>query len=384
MKKLKNIIKNLISNILSIFPMQNKIIFESHSDFTDNTRAVFDYMIQQNLNNKYRMIWLVDEPSMFANIKIDNVYFCAINGKNILDRSKRFYHVATAKYIIVCNRGIEKHNKRTMSINLWHGSGPKAGRDLKLVLDSCDIVLTSSEFYKTIFEKELHVPYEKLRCLGYPRNDWFFTKENHLEKLGIDGSYSKIVMWMPTFRKHKEGNREDTTKKFELGLPIVENLKMLEGFNEQLAKLNMFLIIKIHPAQDLSVIKVENLSNIRLLTNTEIDEKGVNLYKLVSRCDAMITDYSSIYVDYLLLDRPIGFTLDDIQEYNDKKGFVFEDPLPYMPGNHIYTFKDLQEFICSISENKDEYKEQRQEINKLFNKFTDDKSCERFCNYFKF
>ncbi|MFQ9696320.1 MAG: CDP-glycerol glycerophosphotransferase family protein [Zhenhengia sp.] len=383
-EEVKDKFKQIIKVMIGLLPVTNKIIFESSPDFADNTRAVFEYMVVNKLNDKYKMIWLVNKPNDFKHVDVANTIFCPMYPKNIVEQIQRVWHIATAKYIIVCNRGIAKYNNKTKSINLWHGSGLKACKELKLVLDCCDDVLTSSEFYKPIFAKELQVEYKKLRCLGYPRNDWMFVESDDLERLNIALKDEKVIMWMPTFRQHKNGKRFDVTVESALGLPIIEDESMLEELNRQLEVYKLRLIIKIHPAQDLSFIKVENLSHICLLTNQDIEEKGVNLYKIVGRCDALITDYSSIYVDYMMLDRPMAFTLDDLEDYRANKGFVFENPLSYMPGNHLYTFEDMKCFIEELAKGQDRWQEERRSTNNLFNQYHDGQSCKRFCEYFGF
>ena len=55
----------------------------------------------------------------------------------------------------------------------------------------------------------------------------------------------------------------------------------------------------------------------------------------------LITDYSSVYVDYLLLDRPIVFSCPDLEKYKKDRGFVVEDPSLLMPGTLVRNQKEL-------------------------------------------
>lgn len=64
--------------------------------------------------------------------------------------------------------------------------------------------------------------------------------------------------------------------------------------------------------------------------------------------DALITDYSSVCVDYLIVDKPIAYTLDDYEVYKQTRGFVFEDPHEYMPGHHLYRFSDLERLLLLL------------------------------------
>ena len=83
---------------------------------------------------------------------------------------------------------------------------------------------------------------------------------------------------------------------------------------------------------------------------------------MLAQTDAMISDYSSIYWDYLLLNRPIGITLDDYEQYKTQFGFAFEHPIDVLIGEYIYNYDDLQSFIDHVSKNIDIMKKQRETI----------------------
>ena len=85
-------------------------------------------------------------------------------------------------------------------------------------------------------------------------------------------------------------------------------------------------------------------------------------YEFINCSDALVSDYSSVAIDYLLLDRPLGFTLDDYEAYTESRGWVFDDPLEYMPGEHMYNMQDFENFILDIKNGKDNYKEQRASV----------------------
>ena len=99
-----------------------------------------------------------------------------------------------------------------------------------------------------------------------------------------------------------------------------------------------------------------------MLFRSLLEEREVLLYRLVGVCDALISDYSSIAVDYLLLDRPIAFVLTDFERYEKARGFVFDDPLKYMPGEKIYEFAQLKEFLTHVGENLDLFAGERHRI----------------------
>ena len=117
--------------------------------------------------------------------------------------------------------------------------------------------------------------------------------------------------------------------------------------------------------------------------NSDIEYNNYHLYNLVAQCDSLITDYSSIYFDYLLLDRPIGFTIDDIESYRRNRGFIIDNPESLMPGMKIRNIQDFKDFISNTINNIDTYSDERKKINDLANKYQDDNNCKRIIELVK-
>ena len=95
--------------------------------------------------------------------------------------------------------------------------------------------------------------------------------------------------------------------------------------------------------------------NFIIADNDYLKSHSVKLYDFVANCGALITDYSSIYNDYLLTGRPIGLTIEDLEEYTKRFGIVFTD-------------------FNNYSEGKDDSKEDREWANHRYHDLTD-------CNY---
>ena len=79
----------------------------------------------------------------------------------------------------------------------------------------------------------------------------------------------------------------------------------------------------------------------------------------------------------MLLDRPIGFTLEDMDSYEDNRGFVFDNPLEYMPGEKIEDEDDFKSFILNCIEGIDNYKAERGKVNEKVNHYKDGNNCKR-------
>jgi len=124
------------------------------------------------------------------------------------------------------------------------------------------------------------------------------------------------------------------------------------------------------------------MSHIRLITNEDLSHMSIELYELLGKTDALISDYSSVYIDYLLTNQPIGFTVDDLKDYSSNLGFSVENPIDYMPGEKITTVLELQNFIYNLNTGNDTWKEERERIKNLFHHYQDNQSSKRIYDLF--
>jgi len=385
---MKNKIKLILNKVFSHFKLKDIIVFESHVDYSGNSRALYEYMISKNMNKKYKFYWFVNNSKLFSSYKTNNVKFITMwkknNKRNVIQIIKYIHIIKNAKYIFFSNRSLPKINLKTTSVYLNHGSPFKSVKNLKLISKDVDYALCASEFFKEISVEELHLSKKQLVSVGNPRNDIIFNENISIkDKISDITKQNKIIVWLPTFRKHNTTDRNDSDFNFPLGLPIIYDAEQMKEINKILVQKNIIALLKPHPAQDTSIIRAIDVSNIRLINDSFLFEKNIELIELLYSSDALITDYSSVYFDYLLLDKPIAFTVDDIDDYGKNRGFIFEEPLNYMAGHKIYNVQDFTKFITDLSNDNDEYKSERQKYNNLFNEFQDGNSCERFVEYFK-
>lgn len=81
----------------------------------------------------------------------------------------------------------------------------------------------------------------------------------------------------------------------------------------------------------------------------------------MAQCDLLITDYSSIYLDYLLLDRPIVFFAYDLEHYVERDRALYFTYESMTPGARCDTQVKLENVLTAILSSgcRDEYAEQR-------------------------
>ena len=149
----------------------------------------------------------------------------------------------------------------------------------------------------------------------------------------------------------------------------------MENINRRLVRNNMILVIKPHPFQDSAVITAGNFSNIILLKNELLVKYDIQTNQLLAAADALISDYSSTAVDYLVLNRPMAFLVDDAGSYSGRRGFVFEDIFRWLPGKKIFDINGFYEFIEEIGGGRDEMKEMRTNLRRKMHRYQDGNNC---------
>lgn len=371
--KLKKI---LVNRVFPFFTFINKkikkdeytiFIHSANGDLNDNSAAIYNYLISKGYNEKYKIVCSVSNPAEYAN-NTQNVLFIKNNYKIIIQfmRSK-FVLYSMGKIPII-------PTDDQMVINLWHGIPLKTIALLSNINNGREFyfsyVCSSSEFYKPIMARAFGCPEKNVLVCGEPKTDNLLLENEDTQR--------RLVVWAPTFRKSKFLGYDDTSSNDIL--PIFKNNELFE-MNRMLAKYGVEMIVKLHPLQDLGDFVSCELDNLKVYSHKDFIDKGLELYSLLGRSSALITDYSSVGLEYMILDRPIAYSIDDIEEYKNNRGFVVDNPFDLMPGKLIENKIDFESFICDVANNRDEYKELRNETNKLCNKYNDGKNSQRILDF---
>mgnify|MGYP001253641565 FL=1 len=339
--------------------------------YSDNTKYLFEYI---NRNHpEIKAVWLSRNKEVINLIRNKGfkAYYCySIYG---------YLYSALAKICIV-NIGIGDVNKfipPPIIINLWHGiplkkigyddviSNSKIGKykDLKKFLfpfiryrEDVNLAIACSEEDQSHLSTALKIPKECVKITGYPRNDNILVSTN--QKI-----LKYNVSYLPTFR----GGINDKVDLFSnFGFDIVK-------WNNELGKLSVFLNIKMHPVnkpQDRLLEEFKHCKNISFLDEIDVAE-------LLPNTQILITDYSSVFFDYLLMDRPIIFAPFDYEEYITKDRELYYDYNEVTPGPKCRNWDEVLEWIEKFKNNPALYAEERRKLRNRFHKYQDGKSCER-------
>ena len=173
-----------------------------------------------------------------------------------------------------------------------------------------DLLTIPGEGVADPFESGLRVPRDRMVATGYPRNDALFDAISG-EEIGTDSAAlarvreltasHPVICYLPTYRADHDAVAENA------------DFAALDDF---LAERDAYLVVKTHPKEHLDL--PDDLSRVVQLP------EATDVYPLLRATDVLLTDYSSVYFDYLLRDRPVAFYPFDLEEYAADRGFYFD------------------------------------------------------------
>lgn len=294
-----------------------------------------------------------------------------------LEKVCLYLHLLQSKVIVTTHGPSLKTNKNT-TIELWHGFPTKkesilhnrrARQRIERVNRMTDHFVSYSDFASLLYNSRYHMPVTKYIALGAPRNDYLYSTIPD----PYHSQYKKVILYAPTFRES-----------FDNSKPLKMDFWMTDfharNFHKFLLENGYLFIWKLHPNEEKrwSTFDQEEFpSNLLILTDKKLRDMGVDFYQILSLTDALVTDYSSIYADYLLLDRPMVFVAADEERNNEERGLLLNPFNVWMPGPKCYNQKQLQEEISRCLEVKAYFQRERQFLRSAFHQYADGRSTER-------
>lgn len=302
-------------------PKIDKILFHSFPDFDDNARALFDHMASKPEFSNYEFIWLVNNASSCDGVSASAVRRAHSNVKIVYKRDLRaIFHFLTSAVSFTTHgtfNFIRTAHGRSV-VNLWHGMplkriGLMDGKSPAEV-QFCTHAIASSEFFLPIMAESFGLDLSKVLVTGLPRNDWLKTPQQWrhlfpaLEKV-------ELVVWMPTYRQSAIGEiRSDSSATSAVSDEFLQQL------DSALEDSDVGVILKLHPMDTLNARVWKDYRSIRIFNNIEWSRSGLVTYRILGSADRLVTDFSSVAVDYAVTRRPIGLYAPDRDSYS--RGFV--------------------------------------------------------------
>ena len=353
------------------------ILFESVPDFADNTRPVYDEMVRRGLGKRFCLVW-EDRSGEPVILNADGSVTSILRDLKPLKRRIRLWSLCNRTTAIVCCNRLRfpTDPTKTTVFYLSHGTPMKSTRNYYTDPGYIDYAFAASEQAAPICSREFNISLEKFAALGFPRNDVFAEAPVDIRPM-LNTDCAKVIVWYPTYRQQKDGKQTACAH----ALPIIYDQQAAIELDRAAAACSTLLVLKPHFAQDVSLIRDLGLKHIRFIDDSFFIEHKISSYRFVNSCDAMITDYSSIYFDYLLADKPVAVTWDDLEEYRKDPGFAVDLDV-YMNGAvKVYNVEELISFVRDVAAGRDTLKAERRVIRDTVNYSTDGKNTERVVDF---
>jgi len=378
------ILRNLILYVISLLiPKSKKILIIGGwfgERFADNSKYTFLYLSKYAKELGFKKVFYITRSKSLQKELSEK----ELNTLNLWSVKSIWYHFRA--YFHIIDQSYKDINSifsiRSKRIHLWHGFPLKRvgeiekyllngtysdsinpPKESKLAMQSKILssngfwedfyMLGTSELSMKIMSKAFNVPKEKMFLSGYPRNFNFYAaepikfyteeEEEMVEKIYKYYESNKLILgYFPTFR-----DRTDTN------LFGVDNVNHLKDLLDLFENFDIKVITKFHSADKTSSDEIISHS---ALTNLP---SHFDIYNFLEYIDILISDYSSIAFDFLLLDKPVIFFPYDLEYYSTKDRKLIFNYNEFAPGPLVYNIDELKTLIPKLKNNfKVEYKNQ--------------------------
>ncbi|MED4204488.1 CDP-glycerol glycerophosphotransferase family protein [Neobacillus mesonae] len=365
--------------------INNTILYESRDgkSITDSPYAIFKYLLHHPDYQDYKHIWSVNSLEDLTHVinpyrKFKNVTFVKRNSKEYIKK------LATSKYVINNStfQSFFTPKSDQVYINTWHGTplksmgfdipgNPSASQNVVRNFLSADYLLSPNEHTTNMFLDSY-----KLRGIyngeilqeGYPRIDLTYhsdpeqVKANLIE-LGVDIDPSKqTILYAPTWKGTNIAKAKNDMFQIMADMNYLQN-QVGEAYN---------VLIKVHPYLYGTAMKYEEIRGLLIPDFIDTNE-------LLSAVDLLITDYSSIFFDYLVTDKPILFYVWDYDDYNEERGRYLSDD--ELPGPTLFTVQEVVSAVQNIEKVSADYKDVYRQAKSQFTNHDDGKVTARVVEY---
>jgi len=372
---------------------QRRIVFHSIPDYSGNARAIYEYAKAHHPS--YDLTWLAEQyhqPEWWSQLGIACVP---------IDSFGRLLALTKAD-LLVTTHGIgfapqrSKYNTLTYALrmmrglrpfptvlNLGHGRGPKGTGNTSsdesqwtwssLLRFFDRFFISKSLLLSHLIAASYAIHPSRIFVTGEPRNDWLLEPGARARLEGVlDVSLGNrtAVLYAPTFRDDDRGHSGGGDSMLPDNVKAVFDSEPLARVLEQE---NAICVLKLHPRDERVVASLREAvyPPLHVLHSRDLHQAGLDLYEVLGGFDLLITDYSSLYMDFLLLDRPVLFYVPDLARYGDMRGFKLEPLEFWMPGPQTSSMDELVAEVGRSLSHPERYRQERHQVASLVHRHRD-------------
>ena len=216
----------------------------------------------------------------------------------------------------------------------------------------------------------------RVPIVGAPRNDRMLRSDGTRVRRRLlgDDADRPVLLWLPSFRTGSWAGRtrHDVATSFP-GVPFP--LAEVQRLDDWLVERGAVIVLKLHPHDVASF--PGGFRALRVLSQEEMQRQGLTLYTMLPAFDGLLTDVSSIWLDYLLLDRPLVFAFPDVDEYRSGRGLNLEPYEDWVPGPFARDMDSLLQALAELLDGHDPMSDERGRARARFHQHHDDQSAAR-------
>lgn len=338
--------------------LDDTILYQSRDgkSITDSPYAMFLQLINDKKYKEFTHIWVASDYNKKKEFKKQLKKYRKIIV--VVKESDEYLEaLCTSRYLINNSTFPAYFSKKDeqIYINTWHGTPLKhMGLDVPDNLVGSQNVIKNFLSSNYIISPNAHTTRilnnafrlsniygGKILEIGYPRIDLTINNnKNHIKSLlkkhKVKIGNDKVILYAPTWRGTDVNNSIDNIEE------VLKTVKLIEK------NTNYQVLLKVHPFDYKKASKVKNLNPYLVPDDFDTNE-------LLTVVDLLVTDYSSIFFDYLVTNNPIIFYSPDYDEYNSSRGFyITPDELP---GPSVKSVDDLIEEINKAEDTRGKYKQ---------------------------
>lgn len=351
-------------------PKQTICVLRGFPSYEDNLVAIYEQLLKRGFR---RIVWVTDDLTTKPPIEIDGSTRFVLRGS-----WQDYWYSILARYLFITHgHFINRSPSNQFCVNLWHGIPYKLIGKLDGQAGRVDtMVVATSELTQDIFAKSFGIETSRVAITGQARTDRLFVENRQALRQrvfpGVDQN-TKIFLWLPTYRTTQYSGGRTDGNHFDNVFNCSEFDQ--DEFNRYLVSHNSICFVKPHPMA-LQQRPTQN-SNLVYVDENWLQEQCMTLYQFAGLSDCLISDISSIIVDFMLLDRPIVLMFEDIKEYESSRGFSFNPIADWLPAPVALNFGSFMDEVDAVVRGEDLHRAKRNELKSVFFEFDDAGSAAR-------
>jgi CDP-glycerol glycerophosphotransferase (TagB/SpsB family) len=257
--------------------------------------------------------------------------------------------------------------KRKLVVNLWHGMPVKKiwrgvpGSQLPL----STFLISTSRFFSDVLMQASGFGPERLLTTGLPRNDFLTSERSESTSVvaRLRGDADRLIVFLPTYRSSARGflTEDGTETHTLLGLNAADAQRLHAWLRNNRCK----LIVKPHPMSINAGKAFEDDAQWAMIDEQVLFRDGLGLYEVLAQADLLVTDVSSVYVDFLVTEKPQILYFPDMEKYEKTRGLLLHPLTDYAPGPITRDFNELEASLDMWISGDDAWRQQRTRLRNL-------------------